>query len=1134
MKIQKLIIFVCMFFLLSVGIVFASDMNPMFTKFNADSTNVAQNATINIQVRDVNLNPGILWIKLYEVGTGLIDNKNCGSLTLCSWEPQISRPAGGTFSYYAQAMDKGGNSKDSNTIQITYNAKNISTCSLTFDPPGPTPPVYGTPVNTSCSCDNPEASAVLTRNGLDVTLTENDQFVNLSAAAHDYECSVIETTNYMNATTGSVIYIVDPANTTLNLTALPSWNEFNGTQTTVSCNADNIEVSVELFRDGSPVSNPDVQTLTNGTYVYDCNATASQNYTAPVPVTDNLTISLAPPLYVLWNSPMLNMGSTFQSATETDLENITSTGNNTNVNVGCVSGDCPIIADLWTDGTNMTDNETQIVDFTCNSAVVGNYSAIFDVVSDEYPAGDQINVSCEVIPAPPITISWNNVTLDLGSGERGAGVLTGSENINAIDDHTNVVVSCLSFDPNCGTVITDNFVDGVNMTDGETQAITFTCNDSTAGNYTAVFDLISDEDNVVDQIAVSCEITIPIATTGNIVINEFMAQPSTGNDWVELYNNDINAVDLTGWVLNDSLTTSSMATLSGILYPGVFLLVDVSTRLNMGGDDVILIDSTNTTVDNYTYAASQVDVSIGRYPDGDSTWLNMTTPTPAASNLPDVYVLWDTNALDLGQGGQGAGVLTGTSNITSTQANTQVEVTCLSGCGAITDDWVDKNMTDMQSDIVTFTCDDTTIGNFSALFEVSSDEYLSGDQINVTCEILLVPAYGVSLTDPADLATDNATDAVYTITVSNTGNVADIYDLTVNNIDGATTALLNQSTVSLGVGASADVTLTVGDVTAGTYAVNVTATSQTDITATGEIDTITTVSVVPVYNVNINYPAGVDQQITSTQTAVYALEVTNTGNQVDSYDLTVNNINNADTASLDTYTITNLNPGAVANIQLSVADSTPGDYDVTVTATSQTNSSITDTTTGVIRTRVIQAIGSMSGTVSDADNDIYNALVELKQGASVIASTNTDTNGDYSFSNIAVGTYDVVVVKAGFNDDITSDTINEGANTVHDVTLTQAVFAGSVAGTILDGTDGVTTIPGATVTITRTDNAQVVQIITSDAVGDYVFNGLPPTVGFTYDLDVNVPYSGYTTVFPPTGMSLTSGQARTGEDIYLI
>jgi len=235
-----------------------------------------------------------------------------------------------------------------------------------------------------------------------------------------------------------------------------------------------------------------------------------------------------------------------------------------------------------------------------------------------------------------------------------------------------------------------------------------------------------------------------------------------------------------------------------------------------------------------------------------------------------------------------------------------------------------------------------------------------------------------------------------------------------------------------------------------------------------------------------------------------------------------------------TYTITNLNPGAVANIQLSVADSTPGDYDVTVTATSQTNSSITDTTTGVIRTRVIQAIGSMSGTVSDADNDIYNALVELKQGASVIASTNTDTNGDYSFSNIAVGTYDVVVVKAGFNDDITSDTINEGANTVHDVTLTQAVFAGSVAGTILDGTDGVTTIPGATVTITRTDNAQVVQIITSDAVGDYVFNGLPPTVGFTYDLDVNVPYSGYTTVFPPTGMSLTSGQARTGEDIYLI
>jgi hypothetical protein len=1304
MKLNKLFVFMCMFFLLNIVIVSAADFNPIFTIFGAASGSVTTTAAINMQVRDVSTNAGILWIRLYEDGA-LLYEKNCAGLTTCSWQVQVDRPAGGTFSYYAQARDKGGKSVTSSTIQVTYNTKNISTCSLVFDPPGPAAPLYGTPVNASCSCDNPEAAAVLTRNGADVTAAENDQYVNLSAAAHDYECSVIETANYMNTTTGSVMYTVDPAPTLLTLTALPSWNEFAGTQTTVSCAADNTEVSVNLYRNGTSVSIPNIQTLDAGDYEYICNSTSSQNYTTATQVSNNLTINkaqsqinltlngmasdisvqvgqsvdinatlitpttgnleiyedsililgetvqdvleqgqvktynvdgkdyevevtyiggtpsgvkfkvngevtdtlqegdtydlidgmgisvkeileeeagevtadqvefylkqlspltnttsynslgsynitaiyqetlnylssfvtyfvnVAPPVNVLWNSPVLNMGSTFQSTTETDLENITSTGANNNVNVGCVSGDCSVIADLWTDGTNMIDGETQVVDFTCNSAAVGNYSAIFDVVSTEFPSGDQINVSCEVIPTPPTTVSWNSALLDLGNGDRGAGVLTGSENITAIDDHTNVTVVCNT--GNCGT-ITDDWVDGTGMLDAESQAVTFTCNDTTAGMFYAEFIVTSNEDTIVDSIDVDCNITVPIATTGNVVINEFLAINSTpGNDWVELFNNDVNAVDLASWLLNDSSSATAMATLSGVLYPGNFLFVDVTNRLTNTGETIDLIDSTSTVADSYTYGPAQPDISIGRYPDGTSIWLNMTTPTPGASNLPDIFVLWDTTVLDLGQGDQGAGNLTGTSNITSTQTNTQVEVTCLSGnCGAITDDWVSANMTNGESQTVTFTCDDSIVGLYSAIFEVSSDEYLAGSQINVSCEILLVPAYGVSLTDPADLTVDNATNAVYTITVGNVGNVADSFDLVLNNIDLAATAQLNQTTITnLASGASADVTLTVGDLTVGTYAVNVTATSQTDGSATAEIDTLTTVTTAPVYSVNI-VGLTANQQVTNTQTAVYDLQVTNTGNQPDTYTLTVNNLDTADTATLNTYSVS-LNAGASTTVQLSVADSTPGLYDVTVTATSQTQPASTDTTVN-IQTDVVQAVGSMSGTVSDTDNNIYDASVELRQGPSVITSTNTDASGDYSFTNVAIGTYDVVVIKAGFNNEVTQDTISEASNTVHDVTLTPAAFAGSVAGTVLDGTDGTTLIIGATITITRTDNSEVVQIITSDAIGDYVFNGLPPTVGFTYDLDVNVPYLTYTTVFPPTGMSLTSGQSRTGENIYLI
>jgi hypothetical protein len=109
----------------------------------------------------------------------------------------------------------------------------------------------------------------------------------------------------------------------------------------------------------------------------------------------------------------------------------------------------------------------------------------------------------------------------------------------------------------------------------------------------------------------------------------------------------------------------------------------------------------------------------------------------------------------------------------------------------IVDDWTDgTSMVDGQSEMVTFTCDDLTVGVYSAVFNVNSDEYTTGDQVDVSCEILLVPAYGVSLTDPIDLVVDNVTNAVYTITVTNTGNMVDNYTLYYTNVDAATTVTL--------------------------------------------------------------------------------------------------------------------------------------------------------------------------------------------------------------------------------------------------------------------------------------------------------------------------------------------------------
>ena len=85
--------------------------------------------------------------------------------------------------------------------------------------------------------------------------------------------------------------------------------------------------------------------------------------------------------------------------------------------------------------------------------------------------------------------------------------------------------------------------------------------------------------------------------------------------------------------------------------------------------------------------------------------------------------------------------------------------------------------------------------------------------------------------------------ATYTLTVTNTGTVADNYTLNVTNENGASVATLNKAAIAnLGVGASENVLLNVSNATEGTFVVNITATSEKS--GVGENDTITTTTTV--------------------------------------------------------------------------------------------------------------------------------------------------------------------------------------------------------------------------------------------------------------------------------------------------
>jgi len=200
--------------------------------------------------------------------------------------------AAGYYNYTAVNPGNANYTSSSKTFFATVN-KNLSSCSLTFNDASPS--TYGTAVNASCACTNPEAPAVLYRDGNDVTGTEEGKLIVLAAGNYSYACNVSETQNYTSASDAEN-YTIEKAGPVLSLTASPGWTVLNGTQTNVSCYANTGQVTISLYRNGTFVNSSaggtvsDVQNLSLGTYPYVCNNTAVQNYTA-ASVSNTLTIT---------------------------------------------------------------------------------------------------------------------------------------------------------------------------------------------------------------------------------------------------------------------------------------------------------------------------------------------------------------------------------------------------------------------------------------------------------------------------------------------------------------------------------------------------------------------------------------------------------------------------------------------------------------------------------------------------------------------------------------------------------------------------------------------------------------------------------------------------------------------------
>lgn len=140
--------------------------------------------------------------------------------------------------------------------------------------------------------------------------------------------------------------------------------------------------------------------------------------------------------------------------------------------------------------------------------------------------------------------------------------------------------------------------------------------------------------------------------SSEVVINEFMASNSTTasdqdgefDDWIELYNNGTEAVDLGGWFISDNPNNiPKWEVPAGTIIPGKGYLIvwadengtqeglHANFKLSAGGENLYLVLPDTTIVQDIEFPEQETDMGYARIPNGTGDFV-IQAPTFNANN----------------------------------------------------------------------------------------------------------------------------------------------------------------------------------------------------------------------------------------------------------------------------------------------------------------------------------------------------------------------------------------------------------------------------------------------------------------------------------------------------------------------